>query len=121
MLPRVHQRDACGFEVRDIASDDRHAMNQCGRGDQGVAFGARVGNVKLCTPLHHGRIDRQDTAFEPSENLMIDPSTQDSTLRRVLARDQQRPKFDFENRDGGDKEARRGDRVPPGRRRCDQL
>jgi hypothetical protein len=87
-------------------------MNQCGRCNQGVAFAARVGNVKLCTPLRHGRIDRQDTAFEPSENLMVDPGTQDSTLRRVLARDQPRPKFDFENRDGGDEEARRGDRVP---------
>ena len=52
--------------------------------------------MELRTPLRHGRIDGQDTAFESSENLMVDPGAQDCCLCRVLARDPQRAKFDFE-------------------------
>jgi hypothetical protein len=63
-------------------------MNQCSRCNQGVAFGAWVRNVKTRAPLRHGRVDNQDTTFEPGENLIIDPGAQDGTLRRVLAHDQ---------------------------------
>lgn len=72
-------------------------MNRCGRCNQSIAFSARVGNVKSRAALRHGRINSQDTTFEPSENLMVDPSAQDSRLRRVLTRDQQRAKLDFKN------------------------
>ena len=72
-------------------------MNQCGRCNQNITFSARVGNVKSRAALRHRRIDSQDTTFEPSENLVVDPVAQDSRLRRVLTRDQQRAKFDFEN------------------------
>jgi hypothetical protein len=88
-------------------------MDQRGRRDQRVAFGSGVGNVESRAPLRHGRIDSQDTTFESSENLMVDPGAQHSTLCRVLARDQQRAKFDFENRDSGHEEARCGERVRP--------
>jgi len=51
-------------------------MNQRGRGDQGVTFGSRVGTMKSGTTLRHRHVDRQHTAFEPGEYLMVDPGTQ---------------------------------------------
>jgi hypothetical protein len=41
---------------------------------------------------HHS----QNTTFEPTENLMVDPGAQGNGLRRVHTRDAQRAKFDFE-------------------------
>lgn len=48
------------FEVRDVAYNDRQAVNHRGRGDQGIAFGPRVGNVKLRATLRHGSVNSQD-------------------------------------------------------------
>jgi hypothetical protein len=88
-------------------------MNQRGRRYQRVAFGPRVGDVKSRTALRHCRIDRQNRTFKSSEDLMVNPSAPHSTLRRVLTHDQQRAKFDFENRDRRYEEARCGERVRP--------
>ena len=98
-FPRIEQRNACRFEVCDIASDDRETVNyRCCR-DQGIAFCARVGNMKTRATLRHGSIDRQDTAFEARQNLFIDPSAQDGAVCRVLSCAQKRAELDFQNRD----------------------
>jgi hypothetical protein len=61
--------------------------------------------VKACTSLRHDGIDRKHAPLKPTENLMGDPGAQASALRAVL-RNQQYAKLDFENRDGGEEEAR---------------
>lgn len=116
-FPRIDQHHARRFEIHHIARNDGQAVNKRGRGDESVAFGSRVGNVKLRTALRDGRINGEDSILEPSQNLTVDPSTQDSTLRCVFAPDQARTKFDFQNRDSGHEEARRRDRVCP----CDDI
>src|SRR6185503_14128599 len=98
-LPRIEQGDAGWREVCDVASDDGEPMDHRGGGDQGITFRAPIGDVKLRATLRHGRIDREDTAFEARQNLIVDPRAQDGTLRRVLARAQKRAKLDFQNRD----------------------
>ena len=72
-------------------------MNQSGRGDQSVAFGPRVGNVKPRKSLRHDGVDRENTTLEPGEDLMVDPSTQQGALRRVPACNRQCAKLNFEN------------------------
>lgn len=76
-------------------------MNQRRRGDKRVAFCPGVGNMKPRASLRHSYVNRQHTTFEAGKHLMVDPCAQQCTLRGVLARNQQRAKFDLQNRDRG--------------------
>ena len=64
--PRIEKRDAKKLEIGDITRHDRKTVNDCRRGDQGVTFGARIGNVKTRAALHHRGIDGKDAAIEPA-------------------------------------------------------
>ena len=97
--PRIEQGDAGGLEICDVAGDDRETVDHCGRGDQGIAFRAPIGNMKPRATLRHCSIDREDAAFKAKQNLIIDPGAQDGTLRRILSRTQNCTKLDFQNRD----------------------
>src|SRR5439155_10619079 len=92
---------------------DRQAVSKRGCCNESVAFGAWVGNVKLPAAQRHRHINGQDSIFKASQNVIVDPSSQDCTLRGVFALDQASAKFDFEYRDGGYEEARRRNCIGP--------
>ena len=59
-LPRVEGRDSGGGEIGGVASDDCHAVHQCGCGDDRIVFGTRVWNVQGCGSLGDLDIKRED-------------------------------------------------------------
>jgi len=95
LFPRVYQRHAGRLEVAHIARNDRQAVNKGGCCNESVAFGPWVGNVKLRAAQRDGRINGQDSIFKASQNVIVDPSSQDCTSRGVFALDQACSKFDF--------------------------
>jgi len=112
-FPRIERRDAGTVEVRDIAGDDRQAMNQRGRGDQGIAFRAWIGNVKMRATPRHFCIDGEDATLEAGQDLIVYPRTKNGALRRVPARDLERAELKFEDRNGREKKAREGNPASP--------
>jgi hypothetical protein len=64
-LPRIEQGDIGRLEACHVAGDDREAVDHCGRGDQGIAFRAPIGNMKPRATLRHSGIDREDAAVAP--------------------------------------------------------
>lgn len=116
-FPRIEQRYTDGLEVCNVAGDDGQAMNHRRRSDQGITFGAAIGNMKARATLRHSRIDSQDAAVEARQNLIVDPAAQNCALRGVLARYQEHAKLDFQNRDGREKKVSRWYRASP----CDHV
>jgi hypothetical protein len=96
-VPRIEQRNAERLEVRDIASDDRQTVDQRGRGDQGIAFRAWIGNVKMRAAPRHGGIDCEYAALEARQNLVVYPGAENGALPRVPARSPERAQLDFED------------------------
>jgi hypothetical protein len=111
--PRIKQRNIDILEVRNIASHDRQAVNDRRRSNHGIPLRTSVRDVEArATHGHHG-IDSQDAAFETRQDVVIDPGSEDRTLRWVLASDSKRAQFDLENRNGRKKEARQWNRICP--------
>jgi hypothetical protein len=100
-------------------------VNQRRRGDQGIAFRAWIGNVKMRATLRHRCIDGEDATLEARQNLIIYPCAKNCALRRVSARDLERAQLDFKDRNGREKKARSWNRAGPsddvGVRRPSQL
>src|SRR5580704_8026246 len=65
-FPGIEQRNAGRLEVQDVASDDRQTVNHRRRGDQGVASGARIGDMKASATLRHGHQPRSAGLKMPS-------------------------------------------------------
>jgi hypothetical protein len=97
-LPRINHPNPHRFEIRNIPRDHRQPMNHRRRRDQGIAVRARVGHMKTRATLRHGRVDRQDAAFEARQDLFVDPGAQHGALRRVPARASKRAELDFQDR-----------------------
>jgi hypothetical protein len=70
-------------------------MNQRRRGDQGIAFRAWVGNVKMRATLRDGCIDGEDATLEARQNQTVYPCAENCALRGVPARDLKRAQLNL--------------------------
>jgi hypothetical protein len=95
--PRIEQRYAHRFEIRNVAGDDRQAVHHRGRSNQGVALCASIGDMKPRATLRHGRINGKNATLETGQNLIVDPRAEDGPLRHVLACNLERAQLDFED------------------------
>jgi hypothetical protein len=55
--PGIEYGDTNRLEVSNVAAHDCQTVNHRGRGNQGISFRARIGNMKARAPLRHGSID----------------------------------------------------------------
>jgi hypothetical protein len=89
-----------GAKSATFAGDDRQTVNQRRRGDQGIAFGTWIGNVKIRATLRHSGIDGEDASLKARQNLIVYPCAENCALRRVPARNLERAQLDFEDGNG---------------------
>src|SRR5262245_57746876 len=82
--------DADSLEVGDVARDKREPVDHRRRREQGVAFGAWIGNLELRATLRDDRVDRENAIVETRENLIVDPATR--PFGRSVARQALSPK-----------------------------
>ncbi len=80
IFPRIDQADTRCGKVTDIPRNHRKAMDQAGRSDQRIPLAPRIRHVQASTLLSDGKINRQDSTFELSQDLPLQPAAQDCTL-----------------------------------------
>ena len=71
--PGIEQRNADRLEVGNVAGHNRQTVNHRRRGNQGIAFRARIGNMKTRATLRHRCVDSQDATLEARQDLFVDP------------------------------------------------
>ena len=79
-LPRIDHDDPGAFEIRDVAGDDRHAMDKGGSGDQGIGLVAPVGYMEVGAAGGDRIIDGQDSAGEFGTDVVVEPGAEAGTL-----------------------------------------
>lgn len=58
-------------------------MADSGGGDQGIAFGPRIGNMQPRRPSSDGDVDREDAAVEDRQKVVLKPHVEALRLGRV--------------------------------------
>ena len=80
MLPGIDCRNPHGGEVYDIARHHCQPVHDGGGSDEGIAFGARIGYVQMCTAHRHGVIHGQDSIVEGGDDVAAHPGAQKLSL-----------------------------------------
>ncbi len=99
-FPRIDELNAHGLKIGDVSRDELQAMHQSRRGNQGVAFRATVGHMKLGTALGYDRIHCKDSTVKSGQDVHVNPGSQHETLLHVASCQQQGSGFDFQDRHG---------------------
>ena len=79
-------------------------MDESGGGDECVAIGVRVGDMKVGAAARDGSVNGENALFECRKDAVFEPGPQDGSLRWIAALDAENSDFKFENRDGGNVE-----------------
>ncbi|SHF82826.1 hypothetical protein SAMN05444339_1153 [Loktanella atrilutea] len=99
-IPRIDDLNACRREIRNIARDDRHGMNDPCRGDESVPITAGVRNMQSGATKCHGPIYRQDAPHKGRQHPVGHPGPQNGTLSAVPPLGLNDPHFELQKRDG---------------------
>jgi hypothetical protein len=81
--PRVEQSNLARLKIGQVSCDDSHSMHQRSCRYQSIPDRPRIGNMKSCATLRHGKIDRQDAAGKCRYDVAIQPYPEHSALRGV--------------------------------------
>ncbi len=113
VFPWIEHCHAGRGEISDVASNDRHTMDESGCRDHRVALGLILGNVERCTPPCHQDIDRKDAAGKIRQDMVLKPSAQYSSLYEISTLDQQYAPLDLQDGDRINKELGQLDTACP--------
>src|SRR5699024_515150 len=112
--PRVDDRHVEGAEVLDVARDEGQTMDCRSGRDQGIALRPGIWDMESTGTARNWHVDRQNSACERIEQLVIEPRLQAIGLSWIAPAQPRDPHLHFQHRDRREEEIGGGLRGHPG-------